>query len=153
MEELDKRDKALLVVLQQNSRASLKELAQHIHLSLDATKKRITKLTRRGIIHRFGIFIDPKMLGYDLVVNVQIRLHNISEEALNKFIGFLKEHKNVIELITTLGEYDVTCVIIAKNTEEFELLSRTIRHKFKDLIADWKSVINLKVHKFEEYTL
>ncbi len=40
-----------------------------------------------------------------------------------------------------------------QNTEELEIISREIRQKFKDLIADWKSVINLKVHKFEEYNI
>ena len=82
------------------------------------------------------------MKGFDIVIN---------EEELNRFIAFLKQHKNIIELITTLGDYDLTCVIIAKNTQELEEISINIRQKFRNLIADWKSVINLKVYKFEEY--
>jgi len=151
--ELDNRDRLLLNLLQKNSRESLTGLAKALKLSLDSTHKRIKKLHEKGIISRFSIFIDPKVLGFDLVANVSIKLHNISDEQLNKFIGFLKEHKNVIELITTLGEYDITCVFIARNTEELELLFRNVRQKFRDLIADWRSVINLKVHKFEEYAL
>lgn len=150
---LDKRDKMLLELLQKNGRESLTNLAKALNLSIDSTHKRIKKLQAGGIIHRFGVFIDPKALGYDLVANVQIKLHNITEEELNKFVSFLMSHKNVIELITTLGEYDITCVIIAKNTEELEIISRYIRQKFKTLIADWRSVINLKVHKFEEYVM
>jgi Lrp/AsnC family transcriptional regulator, leucine-responsive regulatory protein len=148
---MDDRDKQLLTALQENSREQLKILSKKINLSIDATKKRIEKLKGKGIIGKFGIFIDPKALGYDLVANVQIKLHNISEEELNKFTSFLKQHKHVIELITTLGDYDITCVLIAKNTEELEITSRTIRQRFKNIIADWKSVINLKVYKFEEY--
>ncbi|MBI4016417.1 MAG: Lrp/AsnC family transcriptional regulator [Candidatus Aenigmarchaeota archaeon] len=151
--ELDNRNKLLLNLLQSNSRESLTKLAKALKLSLDSTHKRIKKLQEKGIISRFGIFIDPKALGYDLVANVQIKLHNISEEQLNKFIAYLQTHKNIIELITTLGDYDFTCVLIAKNTEELEVLSRQIRQRFKELISDWKSVINLKVHKFEEYSL
>ncbi len=151
--EVDSRDRLLLQVLQNNSRESLTKLAKALKLSLDSTHKRIKKLHANGIISRFGIFIDPKVLGFDLVANVSIKLHNISEEQLNKFIGFLKEHRNVIELITTLGDYDVTCVFIARNTQELEELFRHVRQKFKELIADWHSVINLKVHKFEEYSL
>ena len=147
----DKRDQHLLELLQQDGRASLTSLAKAISLSIDATHKRLKKLHSQGIISKFGIFIDPKALGYDLIANVQIKLHNIGEEELKKFLSFLKQHKQVIELITTLGDYDVTCVIMAKNTEELETISRTIRQQFKNLIADWNSVINLKVHKFEEY--
>ena len=149
--ELDKKDKKLLEILQYNGRASLTVLAKSLSLSIDSTHKRLKKLLASGIIARIGTFIDPKALGYDLVANVQIKLHNISEEQLNKFIAYLQAHKNVIELITTLGDYDITCVLIAKNTEELEILSRQIRQKFKELISDWKSVINLKIHKFEEY--
>ncbi len=150
--ELDTRDKLLLELLQKNSRESLTNLAKKINLSIDSTHKRLKKLKQKGIINRFGIYIDPKALGYDLVANIQIKLKNISEEELNSFISFLTAHKNVIELLTTLGEYDLTCVIISKNTGELEQISRHIRQKFKELIADWKSGINLKVHKFEIYS-
>jgi len=150
--KLDERDMQLLNLLQKNSRQSLTSLAKSIGLSIDSTHKRLKKLTNAGIIDRFGIFLNPKKLGYDLVANVQIKLHNINEEELVQFIGFLKAHKNVTELISTLGDYDLTCVIISKSTEELEQISRYIRQKFKELIADWKSVINLKTHKFEEYS-
>lgn len=149
---MDNKDRLLLELLQKNSRESLTNLAKAVGLSIDSTNKRIKKLKEKGIIDHFGIFINPKALGYDLVANIQIKLHNISEEELNKFISFLKSHKNVIELITTLGDYDITCVLIAKDTQELEFISRHIRQKFKDLIADWRSVINLVVHKFEEYS-
>ena len=149
--EIDNKDKQLLEILQVDGRKSLTELAKAIKLSIDSTYKRIKKLKEKGIVNRFRIFINPKALGYDLVTNIQIKLQNINEEELNRFIAFLKQHKNIIELITTLGDYDLTCVIIAKNTQELEEISINIRQKFRNLIADWKSVINLKVYKFEEY--
>ncbi len=152
MQEIDTKDKALLGLLQKNSREQLKILAKQIGLSIDSTKKRIEKLKKNGVIAKFGAFIDPKAVGYDLVANVQIKLQNLSEEELIKFIAYLKAHKNVTTLITTLGDFDITCVLIAKNTDEMDSLFREIRHKFKNIIADWKSVINLKVHKFEEYS-
>lgn len=149
---MDAKDKKLLELLQKNGRESLTNLSKAVKLSIDATNKRIKKLHEAGIIHRFGIFINPKAMGYDLVATVQIKLNNISEEELNRLISYLKAHKNVIELITLLGEYDVACVLIAKNTEEMDSLFREIRQKFKSLIAGWRSEINLKVHKFEEYS-
>ena len=152
MQELDTKDRQLLGLLQKNSREQLKILAKQIGLSIDSTKKRIEKLKKNGIIAKFGAFIDPKAVGYDLVANVQIKLHNISEEELTKFISYLRAHKAVTTLITTLGDFDITCVLIAKNTQEMDFLFREIRHKFKNIIADWKSVINLQVYKFEEYS-
>lgn len=152
MQELDNKDKALLGLLQKNSREQLKILAKQIGLSIDSTKKRIEKLKKAGILAKFGVFIDPKAVGYDLVANVQIKLHNLNKDELSKFISYLRAHNNVTTLITTLGDFDITCVLIAKNTEEMDSIFSEIRQKFNNLIADWKSVINLKVHKFEEYS-
>lgn len=150
--ELDDKDKVLLQMLQKNSRESLTKLAKKLDLSIDSTHKRIKRLQRTGIIDRFGVFINPKPMGYELIVNIQIKLRNISDEELDKLMGFLKSHKNITVLITTLGHFDILCIMIAKNTEELETISRHIRQKFRDLIDDWKSVINLKVHKLEWYS-
>jgi len=149
--KLDQKDKQILIILQQNGRESLTNLAKAINLSIDSTHKRLKKLRERGIIARFGIFIDPKALGYEFVADVRVKLQNISEEELTRFLNYLKSHPNVIELITTLGDFDVTCVLIARNTQELETLSREIRQRFRNLIDDWKSVISLQVYKFEEY--
>ena len=149
---MDEKDKKILIILQENGREQLKSIAKKIGLSIDSTKKRIEKLKSAGIISHFGIYIDPKSLGYDIVSNTQIKLRNITEEELNRFLNHLRTHPNVIELISTLGEFDLTCVLIAKNTEEIEVISRKIRQKFKDIIDGWHSVINLKVHKFEKYS-
>jgi DNA-binding Lrp family transcriptional regulator len=150
---MDSKDKKLLTLLQENSREQLKILGRKIGLSIDSTKKRIEKLKKAGILARFSVFIDPKAAGYDLISNVSIKLNNVGEEDLKKFIQHLKKHPNVTTLITTLGEYDMTCVVIAENTEKLEFVFRNIRHKFKNIISDWRSVINLKVHKFEWYEL
>jgi len=150
---MDKKDKKLLELLQQNSRLSLTTLAKAVNLSIDSTHKRMKKLQAEGIIARYGIFVDPKALGYELVVNAQIKLHNTSEEEYARLISYLKAHPNVTEVISVLGDFDLTCVFIAKDTASYESISREVRSKFKTIITDWKSVINLKVHKFEEYDM
>jgi len=150
---MDNKDKKLLNLLQVNSRQSLKELSQQIHLSIDATKKRMDKMVKTGIIARYGIFINPKAIGYELVVDNKIRLAHITNESKSKLIAYLKEHPNCIELISISGDYDLTCVLIAKSTSDLNNLIYEIREKFKDIIAEWKSSFNLEVHKFEKYHL
>ncbi len=148
--ELDNRDKQLIMLLQENGRAQLTDLAKALGLSIDSTHKRLKKLIANGTVY-IKALVDPKAIGHELVATVQIKLNNISEEELTKFIAYLRAHPNVIELISILGDYDITCVIIAKTTNQLEMIYREIRHRFRNLIADWHSVINLKVHKFEEY--
>ncbi len=150
---MDKKNKKLLTLLQENGREQLKILSKKIGLSIDATKKRIEKLKKAGIIDRFGIFIDPKALGYDLVVDNKIKLTNVTQEEKTKFIAHLTEHPNCIELIATSGDCDFTCVLIAEDTKSLNEIIYSIRERFKNIISDWKSTFNLEVYKFERYTL
>jgi DNA-binding Lrp family transcriptional regulator len=150
--ELDGRDQKLIGLLQENGRAQLTALAKALNLSIDSTHKRLKRLIANKVIY-IRAQVAPKTIGFDLIANVQIKLSNVSDEELNRFIAYLRSHPNVTELISILGDYDITCVFIAKNTEQLETIYREVRHKFKDLIVDWHSVINLKIHKFEEYAL
>jgi|SRR3989344_2888775 len=150
---MDKKDEKLLVLLQDNGRESLKVLGSKIGLSIDSTKKRIEKMKKLGIISKFGICINPKAMGYDIVANNKIKLTNISKVEKEKFINYLVNHPNCIELISVSGDYDWTCVLIAENTDSFNNLVYEIRERFKDLISDWNTSFNLKIYKFEEYNL
>ena len=148
---MDKKDKQLLMLLQENSRESLTNLAKKINLSIDSTHKRLKKLHNSGIINRYGIFINPKVLQYDLVVDIKIKLHNVTEEKIKELIQHLVNHPNCIELISISGDFDLTCVLIAKDTKELNAISYGIRQQFREIIADWKTSISLEVHKFEWY--
>ena len=88
---MDEKDRKLLNLLQEDGRSSLKDLAKKINLSIDATKKRILKLKQQGVFTQFGIFVDPKQIGYDLVVDNKIKLTNITQEKRTKFISYLVE--------------------------------------------------------------
>ncbi len=149
---LDEKDKKILEILQKDGRATLKEIGKEVSLSIDSVHKRLKKLLENDVM-RIGAFIEPKALGYELVASVSIKLHNVSEEQYNSFIKYLVQNRHTIEVISTLGKYDIVCVFIAKTTDELEKIYRSVRHEFKTIIADWESVINLKVHKFEEYIL
>ncbi|MDP3916936.1 MAG: Lrp/AsnC family transcriptional regulator [Nanoarchaeota archaeon] len=148
---MDKKDKKLLMLLQESGRESLTKLSKKINLSIDSTHKRLKKLINSGIINRFGIFIDPKALNYDLVVDVKIKLHNVTDQELRSIINHLVAHPHCIELISISGDFDLTCVLIAKNSKHLNQISYEIRQKFKGIIADWKTSFNLEVYKFEWY--
>ncbi len=150
--ELDEKDKQILNLLQKDGRMTLKEIGKVINLSIDSTHKRLKKLLESKVVH-VGAFIDPKVIGFDIVASVSIKIGNASDEEHKAFIDYLAKSPHTIEVISTLGQYDLMVVFIAKTTEELEKIYRNVRHQFKTIIADWESAINLKVHKFEEYNL
>ncbi len=150
--QLDEKDKKILNLLQKDGRMTLKEIGKTVNLSIDSVHKRVKKLVESKVVH-VGAFIDPKIIGYDIVASANIKIGNASDEEHKAFIDYLVKNPHTIEVISALGQYDLMVVFIAKTTEDLEKIYRAVRHQFKNIIADWESVINLKVHKFEEYSL
>lgn len=148
----DDKDKKILMVLQENGREQLKTISKKVNLSIDSVHKRIKEMIKKGVFVP-TILINPRVIGYPLIADIKIKLKNIEEKERNKFIEYLKNHKRVIELLSVMGDYDFTCVLIAKDSNELEQLSTEIRQKFKELILEWKGILVLKTYKFEEYAL
>ncbi|MBS7560348.1 Lrp/AsnC family transcriptional regulator [Pseudomonas sp. RC4D1] len=70
---LDAIDQALISALMQDSRRSLKALAQISGLSAPSVAERLKRLEERGVIRAYTLEIDPKLLGYQLQAIVRIR--------------------------------------------------------------------------------
>ena len=149
---IDEKDKEIMMLLQKDGRMSLTEIAKKVRLSIDSVHNRMKAMQAKNVYYP-GIFVEPRAIGYPLLADVKIKLKNMSEESRDKLIKYLIGHHNVIDLLGIMGDYDLTCVLIAKDGEELEKISTEIRQKFRDLIGEWKSVLILKTYKFEQYDL
>ncbi|MBW3003374.1 Lrp/AsnC family transcriptional regulator [Candidatus Woesearchaeota archaeon] len=149
---LDKTDRKILMILQENCRESLTNIAKKVGLSIDSVNKRMKEMTAKGV-YEPTILINPRIIGFDIVADIKIKLKNVTEEDKRKFIGFLKEYDRCTELLEVMGDWDFTCVLIAKDSNELTAISTEIRQRFSNLIADWKGIFVMKLHKFEEYKL
>jgi Lrp/AsnC family leucine-responsive transcriptional regulator len=150
--DLDEKDKKILMILQENGREQLTVIAKKVNLSIDSVHKRIKEMQKKEIFGS-GIWINPRKIGFPLVADVKIKLRNITEKEKQELIKHLIDHPKVIDLLSIMGDFDLTCVLIAKDTNELDEISTQIRQKYSEMIADWKAVLVLKTHKFEYYDL
>ena len=67
MKPLDEIDRKLLNILQLNSRITIRELSDKLHLSTTPIHERIKKLERSGYIKQYLTLIEPKLLGKKLI--------------------------------------------------------------------------------------
>jgi Lrp/AsnC family transcriptional regulator len=148
---IDEKDKEIINILSENSRETLTRIARKVGLSIDSTKTRIDKLKEAGVILRFTIQVDTTYLDLPLGYHVHVKFKNIKKERIDEFINYLKNKKKVVDLFSVLGDYDVLLVVLAENTQDMNNFKTMVRDKFNDIIADWKEVLIIELHKFEEY--
>lgn len=81
----DEIDQLLIVALTEDSRRSLKALAQISGLSAPSVAERLRKLEERGVLKGYGVDVDPRAFGYQLQAIVRIRplpgqLHEVERQ-------------------------------------------------------------------------
>ena len=74
---LNRIDRHILRVLQQDGRITYSELASRVGLTTTPCIERVRKLEREGVLQGFTALVDPTALGAGLVVFVQISLAHI----------------------------------------------------------------------------
>ncbi len=148
--ELDKFDKKILMHLAKNSRISLVELSEKIHLTPNAIKKRIKILEKKKIILGYRVFIDYQLLGF-LHYRVFLHLDNLSEEIEKKIINFLKNHKTCVSITKTIGYCELEFRPICKSVDEFYELMDELRKEFSDYLKEYESIIYSKMRDVWNY--
>ena len=72
--DLDDTDREILLLLAENARQSVRELARRIQMSPGAVADRIARLEERGAILGYHARIDPAALGYGLEAIVALQV-------------------------------------------------------------------------------
>ncbi|PLW82955.1 AsnC family transcriptional regulator [Kineobactrum sediminis] len=103
---LNRTDRRLLRLLQQDARMSYAELARQVGLSTTPCKERIKRLEREGVIRGYQAMLNPDMLGAGLVVFVQIRLNRTSQDIFEEFKKSAFELPEVQECYLVSGNFD-----------------------------------------------
>ncbi|MNO88201.1 HTH-type transcriptional regulator LrpC [compost metagenome] len=81
----DEIDQMLIAALMEDSRRSLKALAQISGLSSPSVAERLRKLEERGVITGYTVTVDPRAFGYQLQAIVRVRplpgkLHEVERQ-------------------------------------------------------------------------
>lgn len=91
---LDNTDRLILKELLKNSRITMKELGERVHLSGQAATNRVMKLEDSGIIDGYTIKLNKDKLGASIHVMITITLTKMSNHSL--FLTFINEQEKYI---------------------------------------------------------
>lgn len=118
---MDEIDEKILEVLEKNSRTSYKEIARYAKISDVAVHKRIKKM-EGSVIRSFTVLVDKEAYGKDTVALVSIRCETGMTPKIAKA---LSEIKDVTEVYTTVGNYDIVAKIKTSGTDGLKEIIET----------------------------
>ncbi|MCZ2299862.1 MAG: Lrp/AsnC family transcriptional regulator [Chitinophagales bacterium] len=116
---LDEKDIAILKVLQHNAKATVKDIAQEIHLSTTPVHERIKRLEKNGVIKQYATLLDYTKVKKSLMVICYVSLKEHSKNAGTKFIKHIHTLPEVIECYNISGEFDFMLKVIAENMDDY----------------------------------
>jgi len=116
---LDKTDLAILRLLQENARATVKEIAEKVHLSTTPVHERIKRMEQTGVIKQYATLVDYTKVKKGLMVICYVSLKEHSKNAGLKFIKSINELKEVIECYNISGEFDFMLKVVEENMDSY----------------------------------
>jgi DNA-binding Lrp family transcriptional regulator len=116
---LDAKDLAILKLLQQNARITVKEISDKVHLSTTPVHERIKRMEDSGVIKQYATLVDPAKVKKGLMVICYVSLRQHSKTSGDKFIKAINELNEVIECYTISGEFDFILKVVAENMDAY----------------------------------
>jgi len=106
MEPIDRTDRKILKLLQEDGRIATVELAEKIGLSPTATSERLKRLLRDGYVTGFRAMLDPGKLGRALLVFIEVGLDKTTADIFEKFAAAVRRAPEVLECHMVGGGFD-----------------------------------------------
>ena len=116
---LDKKDMAILKLLQENARVTVKEISAKIHLSTTPVHERIKRMEENGVIKQYVTILDHSKVKKGLIVICYVSLKEHNKNAGNKFIRTIHELTEVTECYNISGEFDFMLKVICEDMNSY----------------------------------
>jgi len=121
--ELDRYDRRILELLQEDGRLSNQELADRIGLSPSPCLRRVRALEEAGIIAGYRALVDDKQLGLTLMALIHISMDRHTPERFTNFETKVAELPEVLECLLITGQdADYQLKVIVRDMEAYQEL-------------------------------
>jgi len=120
---LDRYDRQILKILQQEGHISNQALAERIGLSPSPCLRRVKALEESGLILGYRAMLDAKKLGLSLIALIHISMDRHTPERFANFESKVSELPEVLECLLITGQAaDYQLKVIVKDMDAFQLL-------------------------------
>ncbi len=116
---LSKKDRAILVELQRDSRLTMQQLAEKVGMSSSACWRRVRSLEETGVIDRYAVIVNPGKAGFSLSSMTLVSLARHEERNVEDFVKEVRRHPEVLECFATSGEADFHLRVVVEDIEAY----------------------------------
>ncbi|GDY24746.1 AsnC family transcriptional regulator [Agarivorans sp. Toyoura001] len=127
---LDRTDKKILDLMQQNGRISNLELAEQIGLSPSPCSRRVKALEDAGLIDKHVTLLNEKKLNLNLTAYIHISMDRHTPERFENFQKIISAYEEVMECVLVTGtdaDYQLKVVVPDMDHYQAFLLGKLTR--------------------------
>ena len=126
---MDKTDRKILALLQEDAAQPIADIARKIGLSVTPCWRRIQKLEEDGVIRARVALLEATKIGLGMSVFVAIKTDQHNADWLAEFAGTISQRKEVVEFYRMSGEVDYLLRVVVPDMAAYDRF-------YKDLIAE-----------------
>jgi len=112
---LGKQDQKLLLLLRQNARTSVSDLARALHLSRSTVQNRLARLEAGGVIKGYSVQLGEAFAANQVEAHVSIK---VVQKLTSRTNTALENISQVAQLFSVSGEYDLIAIVQSQSLEE-----------------------------------
>ena len=143
---MDKLDRRILRILQEDSTIAVADLAKKVGLSTTPCWRRIQKLEEEGVIRKRVALLNPEKVNGRVTVFVSIRTNSHSMEWLKRFSEVIADFPEVVEFYRMSGDVDYLLRVVVPDIAAYDAFYQRLISKIE--IRDVSSAFAMEQIKY-----
>jgi Lrp/AsnC family transcriptional regulator len=143
---LDRMDRKILDILQQDCTLPVAEIGKRVGLSTTPCWRRIQKLEEMGVIQARVAVLDAKKVNVGVTVFVSITTSHHTQDWLDRFHAALNEFPEVVEFYRMSGQVDYLLRVVVPDIERYDTFYKKLIGRIE--LSDVSSAFAMEQIKF-----
>ena len=118
--DLDRGDARILDLLQEHGDLSAAEIAERLGMTASTCWRRVSRLQELGVIRKRVALLDREEVGLNVLVFSHVKLAGHGRDALLRFEQAVRQHPEILECYTLMGETDFLLRIVCRDIKAYE---------------------------------
>lgn len=124
---MDRIDRHILNLLQQDGRLTTAEIAEQVGLSPSPCARRLKRLESEQVIRGYQANLDRQKLNLGMTVFVNVRLSHHQEDVIGEFEQAVIEMREVISCHIVSGAHDYLLEVVSQDLVNYEQFIRKLQ--------------------------